>query len=235
MISERLYSLLLCAAVILPGASAAQLTEGFDNITTLPGSGWAIVNNSVAAGSTSWFQGTPALTAQSGAANSYIAANFNAAAFGGNISLWLITPLLTLDNGVTISFYTASTQGAPDNLEVRYSTNGASANVGANATSVGDFTNLLLAINPSLTGAGYPSSFTGETATISGLAAPVTGRFAFRYDVPDTSTNGDFIGLDTVSVSSAASATPEPATLSLGLLGLAFLLPLAARRKHHSQ
>ncbi|HYP51417.1 MAG TPA: choice-of-anchor J domain-containing protein, partial [Pyrinomonadaceae bacterium] len=57
-------------------AKAQAITEGFDNITTLPGSGWFTQNNSVPVGTTGWFQGNPAVfPAQAGATNSYIGAN----------------------------------------------------------------------------------------------------------------------------------------------------------------
>jgi|SRR5664279_411604 hypothetical protein len=235
MKSVGLCGLLLCATALTPSASAAsfQISESFGDITTLAGAGWTVVNNSTPGGLTSWFQGTDALTAQSGSPDSYIAANFNAAAFGGNISLWLITPEVTLANGVALSFYTASTQGAPDNLEIRYSASGLSSNVGATDTSVGDFSNLLFAINPGLEPTGYPGAWALETATISGLSAPVSGRFAVRYVVPDTSTNGDFIGIDTLGVS---APVPEPSGVALSMLGLAALLSLArSRRKRNSQ
>lgn len=222
----------LCALLLfVPVAGAAQLTEGFNNIASLPGSGWATVNNSAPAGSTAWFQGTAAVFgAESGGPDSYIAANFNAAAFSGNISLWLITPVVTLDNGINLSFFTRTEfpQVAADRLEVRASTNGSSTNAGSSDTSVGDFTNLLLVINPSVTVAGYPGNWTQFTATISGLAGPVSGRFAFRYSVGDTSTNADYIGIDSVSVS---SPVPEPSSLGFGLAGLLIFTSVAARRR----
>src|SRR5262249_12296933 len=82
---------LLVAGARLAAASEASATtvllENFDNAATLAPNGWAIANNSAPAGTTDWFQGTPAVfSAQSGAANSYVAANFEAAGFGGNIS-----------------------------------------------------------------------------------------------------------------------------------------------------
>jgi photosystem II stability/assembly factor-like uncharacterized protein len=40
-------------------------TEGFDNIGTLPGSGWFFQNNSVPVGTTGWFQGGTTFSAQS--------------------------------------------------------------------------------------------------------------------------------------------------------------------------
>jgi len=196
------------------------LSEGFDNISTLAGSGWAQVNNSVALGSTGWFQGDPGIfSSQAGAPGSYIAANFDNAAFGGNISNWLITPVLSLQYDLQFVFYTRTEINPPtaDSLEVRLSTNGSSSNVGATASSVGDFTSLLLTVNPTLSLNGYPTAWTQETVNFSGLGIPTTGRFAFRYDVPDTSINADYIGIDSVSVTQQA---PEPATLGLIAFGL---------------
>jgi PEP-CTERM motif len=210
--------------------AAPLLMENFDNIGTLAGAGWTLTNNSAALGSTGWFQGDDSVfTSQAGASDAYIAANFNNAGFGGDISNWLISPILTLENGETLAFYTRTEAGgAPfnDHLEVRLSTNSGSSNVGTTATSVGDFTTLLLTVNPLLNGS-YPESWTQFTATISGLGAPVSGRLAFRYDVADTSVNADYIGIDTVSVT--ASPVPEPATLTMLGIGLA---GLNLRRRH---
>jgi hypothetical protein len=200
------------------------LNEGFDNISTLAGSGWAMVNNSSPVGSTGWFQGnTPIFTAQAGAPDSYIAANFNNAGFvgsvGGNISNWLITPVLSLQYNLQFVFFTRTDVGSlfPDRLELRLSTNGASTNVGATDSSVGDFTNLVLSVNPTLSVSGYPEVWTQVTANFVGVGVPASGRFAFRYDVPDNANNADYIGIDTVSVTQDA---PEPATMGLIAFGL---------------
>jgi hypothetical protein len=209
--------LLLCAS----GSLADDLSEGFNDISSLPG--WAMVNNSTAGGTTGWFQGTEAFSAQAGPADSYIAANYLNAGFGGDISNWLITPEESLTNGTLLTFYTRTETDAAfaDRLEVRLSTNGLSTDVGATTTSVGDFTTLLLTINPSLDPSGYPDDWTAYSVVLSGLGAGVNGRIAFRYDVTDTSLNADFIGIDTVSLT-PATATPEPATMFL-FLGAAAL------------
>jgi hypothetical protein len=210
--------------------ASVLVNEGFNNISTLAGSGWVMVNNSSPAGSTGWFQGVPPIfTSQAGAPDSYIAANFNNAAFGGNISNWLISPVLSLQNNLQFVFYTR-TEAIPvaaDSLELRLSTNGSSTNVGATASSVGDFAALVLTVNPTLAVNGYPTDWTQFTANFVGLGVPATGRFAFRYDVPDTSTNADFIGIDSVLVS---DPVPEPATLALFAFGLGAVLSRRMRR-----
>jgi hypothetical protein len=191
-----------------------------------------LTNNSAPPGSSSWFQGnTTAFTSQSGDPDSYIAANFLNADVGGNISNWLITPALILDNSVIVTFYTRTTDApiAADSLQVRLSTNGAGSNVGTTDTSVGDFTALLLTINPTLNPSGYPTAWTQFMVTLSGLASPTTGRLAFRYAVPDTSVNGEYIGIDSLSVTS--TVIPEPSSGHLLLLGFTGILAACEIRR----
>ena len=198
-------SILLAA---LSGSAWSQaFTENFDDITLLAGNGWVMQNNSVPVGSTNWFQGTNVAAggpfdAYNGAANAYIGANYNNTGSTGTISNWLMQPNRTLRNGDVLAFYTRKV--APDTyadrLEVRLSTNGASTNAGS-GTTVGDFTTLLLSINPNLTLGVYPTVWTQYTITMSGLPAPVSGRMAFRYFVTGaglSGTNSDYIGIDNV-------------------------------------
>jgi hypothetical protein len=234
-----LRAIVTCAAVALIGTSRASaatiLAENFDNVATLVPGGWAIVNDSSPVGTTDWFQGNPAIFAsQAGLANSYVAANYLAAGFGGDISDWLISPVLNLHDTDVISFWSRTEAGsiAPDRLELRLSANGAS-------TNVSDFSSLLLTINPALAPGGYPENWALFQATISGFAVPFDGRFAFRYNVTDTSVNGDYIGIDTVTVDSrfAPTPVPEPGTLSLvslGILAAARARRARAKRRNHS-
>lgn len=195
------------------GTAAAQaFTENFDDITLLTGNGWFLQNNSAPVGTTSWFQGSNVAAggpfdAYNGAANAYIGANYNNTSGSGIISTWLVTPNRTFRNGDVLTFYTrkpAIPTGAtdyPDRLEVRLSTNGASTNVGAPGTNVGDFTTLMMSVNPTLVAAGYPYAWTQYTITFSGLPAPTSGRAAFRYFVTSAGPNGsnsDYIGIDNV-------------------------------------
>ncbi len=139
-------------------AQPTTLTEGFDTFTNLAGNGWSFTNNSVmAATAGQWRQGsataTPFNPTPTGAAGSYVRSSFSAtsstAATGGNLSDWMVTPALTISNGTTLSFFTTTTVGNnfPERLQVRLNPTN-TTNVGATDQDVGNFTTLLLDINP---------------------------------------------------------------------------------------
>jgi hypothetical protein len=232
----------LALAGFVARAHAATVTEGF-NGATLP-TGWVAINNSTRASTgNSWGTG-PAITDGSGNAvvNPYEGAgfaivNFTSVGSGtGTISNWLISPeFSTINNGDVFSFYTTTTPGAayPDRLQFLMSAAGAGTNVGTTTTSVGTFTTTLATVNPTLTVGGYPEAWSQVSVTISGLAAPVDGRVAFRYFVTSGGPNGinsNIIGVDNFSYTSAAAAVPEPEGWALMLGGLGALGWLARRR-----
>ncbi|HEY0977471.1 MAG TPA: putative Ig domain-containing protein, partial [Flavobacteriales bacterium] len=112
-------------------------------------------------------------------------------------------------------------------LEVRLSTNGASTNVGSSATATGDFTTLLLSINPTLVTNVYPQVWTQYTITLSGLPAPTSGRMAFRYFVTNggpVGSNSDYIGIDNVVYTPyvCPTLTVNTTTLPGGSAGTAY-------------
>ena len=191
------------------------LTENFDNVGSLAGSGWVQTNNSTAGGLTGWFQGTSAFPAAAGAPDSYIAANFDNAPFGGAISNWLMTPVLTFGNGTSFNFALRLLgEGFLDTVQVYYSTSGNSSNVGSTTSSTGDFT-LLQTFS-----ASADTGWLAESVLVNGLSGSANGRFAFRYVVDDTSVNGDFVGIDSASV---VTSVPEPESWALMAGGLAAL------------
>jgi PEP-CTERM motif len=204
-----------CASFITGSTAHAApiLVENFDDITTLSASGWSLVNLSSPVGTTSWFQGnTGVFTAQDGAPDSYIAANFLGADFGGSIDEYLVSPLVTLNNGDTLSFFARTSSSIfNDGLEVLL-------NTGGGVTSL-----LTLTTVPD-------SDWTAYTLAFSGLSGPTAAQFAFRYFVNDTSVNGDYIGIDSVRV----DPVPEPSTLSLLGLGVAAGLRSWRRRQARS-
>lgn len=219
------------ALAVASGASAQNLSEGFESVAALPGAGWAFQNNSSPLGVNDWFQGNDAVfPAHAGTPASYLGANFNNAGIPGTISNWAMAPARVWNNGDMVSFYTRTIEDSdyPDRLEVRLSTNGASTDVGANATSVGDFTVLLETINPPLALGGYPEDWTQVQLTISGLGGPMLGRLAFRYFVEFTEINGNYIGIDSLDIRGTAQPIPLP---TAGVMGLAGLGLIATRRR----
>ncbi len=223
-------------ASTLPATAGIIFSEGFDDISALPGAGWVLTNNSSPAGDTNWFQGNAGVFAASdGPATSYIGANFLNAADGGDISNWLILPQVTVNDGDYLTFYTRSANSDfPDRLEVRFNATG-TVNVGATASSVGDFGSSLLTINSGLAVGGYPGEWTQYIVTLSGLGGPANGRFAFRYNVSNTLVNADYIGIDSVSIAALDNVVPEPATAgTLLLTASAFALFAARRRKNNA-
>ena len=196
----------MLAGTFTTTSAQTLLQENFDNINAL--TSWTQTNQSSPVGTITWFQGNDTVfPAQSGAATTYIAANFNNTAGAGTISNWLITPNIMVQNGDVLKFWTRTVAGASyaDRLEVRLST-GSTFTTPVGATDTGSFSNVLLTINPSLlTGpTNYPDVWTEYTITIAGLSAtPVSANMAFRYFVTDggpSGNNSNYIGIDTFSV-----------------------------------
>ncbi|MBS1510461.1 MAG: choice-of-anchor J domain-containing protein [Bacteroidetes bacterium] len=200
--------------VQIPGPPVNLINEQFDG--TIVPAGWNFQNLSNPLGLTNWSQtNSLVFPPQSGAG--FASANYNNTAGVGTISDWLFAPNITMKNGDKFTFWTRTTTGTfPDRLQVRRSTNGASLNVGTTESSVGDFTDLLLDINPGLTSTGYPTAWTQYTLTMSGLpAAGVSGRLAFRYYVTGggpAGNNSDFIGIDNAVYSTPTYLDPTTCT-----------------------
>jgi hypothetical protein len=198
-----------------------SFVEEFDTLTAAYSRGWRLKNRSLPIGPTNWNQtGDPQFGldftpySATGGVGYIECDNFSlappsgtAATLTGVISNWMISPVITIQNGDKISFYTNSAYAyAGVRLQLRLNTNNTSLNVG-NGTDPGDFDFGLLDINPNynLTSpAGYPTSWTKFTATVYGLAKPVQGRFGFRYFHDNGKTynpatgTADCVGLDRV-------------------------------------
>ncbi|THF49125.1 T9SS type A sorting domain-containing protein [Flavobacterium supellecticarium] len=160
-------------------------------------------------------QTCPIPNGQDGTPNTFALVNFTSTSStltsGATISNWLISPVVTVQNGDVISFYTrlgkysaTNTASYADNLQVRMSTNGAATvNPSTGPTAVGDFTNLLVEINPTQNLTSYPTNWTQYSYTVTGLTGPTAVKIGFRYFVTNGGPNGsnsDIIGIDTFSV-----------------------------------
>ena len=216
--------LFLCIALIASGTAANAgviYQEGFDSRSALNASGWLFGNFSDPAATLAgddWFQGNSGIfNSQSGAADSYVANNFLSAGFGGDIDTWMVTPLISSYGFGTITFSTRTAGDNPfggDNLEVLFSNTG--------STNANDYVSL-----GTIGSASYPTDWTTFNFVYQSSAANV--RFAFRYTVTDTSNFGDYIGIDSLSVT-----VPEPGTMMLLGAGL-LLMPLTMRRRRREQ
>lgn len=239
-VQRLLYTLFIAAALFPSTTSAQAFSESFDDITTLPGKGWVMINNSAGVGSTSWFQGSNIAAsgpfdAYNGAANAYIAANYNNTGNVGTISSWLIMPQRLLKNGDTLKFYTrkVSPDNYGDRLELRLSKNGNSTNVSTPGAGVGDFNTLVYSVNPNLVLGVYPTVWTQYNIVITGLTEPTEGRLAFRYYVTNaglSGVNGDYIGIDQVDYRPYQCRTVEITQdgLPLAIAGAAYETTLTA-------
>ena len=186
--------------------------EDFEDLNSL--SDWQFINNSDSPDE-NWGNGnTDNFNAYDGAAFLGVGYESSNSLDPVTLSNWAVSPSRTLNNGDVITFYSRRinfTPVFPDRLEVRMSAEGNSMYTGFSPEDTGDFSTLLLSINPDLSATGYPSEWTQYTVIISGLNGPVNGRIAFRYFVPDGGpggSNSNYIGIDSFTYYSSLSA-PE--------------------------
>jgi len=235
-------------------AVAASLTEGFEppdnSIPHLESEGWTFINNSSPPGSppAGWTidADSPTLFPHSG--SNWIGTSFQTGVTGsGNVvSDWMILPTMTFQASASLTFFTlsAGSNEFPDRLQVLVSLNGSSSNVGppGSTSNFGDFTHLLLDINPTYsktyTGGtnGYPNlgqstaqPYVGYAVNLGQFAAD-TGRVAFHYFLTDTQTQGSDIAIDDISANNIA-AVPEPSTVAILCSGLIVLAASVFRQR----
>ncbi len=200
-----LAALLFIISMLINNRTMAQLSSLSQDFDTVVPSDWLSINHSTGNG-VGWFQGDPRkFDAYSGDVTSYAAAGYQSiggSSGKGTINNWLLSPVLSLMNGSTFTFYTRTVSGSsfPDRLEVRLSKNGTSTNVGSGETGTGDFSTVLLTINQSLEQGGYPDTgWKQYSVTLSGISGTIAGRVGFRYYVTGAGSNGtnsDYIGID---------------------------------------
>ena len=211
-----------------------SFTEEFDTVGNAYARGWKVKNTSTPMVPLLWQQGGDVIPffqaySSNGSNEGFVGINaiINAPAIGV-LSSWLISPVVTMQNGDTISFYTRSkyedegnfggTAGVLNDfgnrVQLRLNTNNDGTEVGIGLEN-GDFTTPLLDINPSYNAnlaantpaqnaTAFPANWTKYQAVVYGLTEPVSGRFALRYLIEDGNLFGSGIGIDKVEYKSVS-------------------------------
>jgi hypothetical protein len=221
------------AMMAMPGVSNQSFVEEFDTTGSAFARGWQPINTSMPKGTSVWVQGmfnNPLITfldypipfgphSSKGSYAGFIGADFTStSAAAGIISNWLVSPVVIMQNGDKIIFYTRTalydlggdSTDFSNRLQVKMNGNNEGLNVG-NGNGTGDFTTTLLDINPGYAEAhtspalfdptAYPIRWTRFEAKVGGLNGPTRGRFAFRYYVEGGGSNGlgSGVGIDSVA------------------------------------
>ncbi len=202
-------AVMLCA----DGAWAqASFVEGFDNNgavssgqygpANLIAKGWIFRMQSSPASSQAFFdghQGSGWPTPQAGPG--YLGADGFMSSSSGPVSHWAILPAIPNQvAGDPVTLHVRRLGSLPARLEVRYSPSGG-IGTGSGPTAVGDFTQLLVSIDPIPAGGWLAYS----------VAVPGAGRIALRFAGQYQSFSGGmYSGIDTLSV---GAPPPQPCNL----------------------
>lgn len=184
----------------------ANFSENFDTLGStsfgqagppeLVSRGWIFRNQSDPLGNSGYYAGPHSTPAHSGTRT--LDANFQGSVgqLGGTVSHWALLPAIPNQvAGDTITLHARAwmTWNHLPQLQVRYSPSGGTG-TGSSATDVGNFTQLLLDINP-VSEVGW---------TQYSVTVPGNGRLALRFFAPDTLatlTDGNtWLGVDTLTV-----------------------------------
>ncbi|MBJ7355145.1 MAG: chitobiase/beta-hexosaminidase C-terminal domain-containing protein [Thermoleophilaceae bacterium] len=224
-LGPRLARALLLACVSLfvfsAAASAADYEEGFESLAT---NGWSVADLSATPGDGAWAQGDEehrgSLTAHSGAVDSFVVGYPNIGDNGEQASEWLISPKFsTLSNGDLVRFQMRANYiwwNIAPSLELRLAS-GDECSPGTTAESVGDFTNLLLTLNPGK----YSGPYTIAEFMSHSIHPPWAEQGAYISGLPDGEHSGclairyksyvgfPMLGIDDFALEERASA-PTP-------------------------
>jgi hypothetical protein len=188
-----------------------SFTEEFADFSTLTTKGWLIGEYSQAdtVGTTAWTPGA------FGAVGKGDTVWYGFSAYGDysfqseyaysydpvidsslSISSWMLTPILTVKDSDRVSFYTrGDTTGIYTNrMQVLLNKTGSSY-IGHDLNSVGDFTTVLMDINPTQAPGGYPTTWKKYEYIFTGISGKMDIRIGFRHYVIHP-TNARGIGID---------------------------------------
>lgn len=188
---------------------STSFTEEFESVPDLTrAKGWVIKFNHGSSDAAVWTQGYETYDKMSGQsgfpAYSYSMSptefiySYSGTSGGKTVSSWLITPVLSVKNGDKISFYSQvdTDMGTVHNDRLQVLMNGSDKiNIGSSSVSTGNFSTVLLDINPNQAAGVYPATWTKYEYTFSGLSGQVNTRVAFRYFIPAPNM-GKGVGID---------------------------------------
>jgi hypothetical protein len=222
------------AMMALPSVPDQSFVEEFDTTKAAFARGWVPINVSESKGQSVWVQGlfnNPVNTglpypipfgphSSKGSYAGFIGTDYQSTtAAAASISNWLVSPIVTMQNGDKIVFYTRTAVynlGTGDStdfanrMQVRMNSKNTGLNVGQ-GDNPGDFTAALLDINPNYVEAhtspalfdptAYPIRWTKFEAVVGGLNGPTQGRFAFRYytELAGSNGRGSAVAVDSVA------------------------------------
>ncbi len=199
------------ATNITTNGEAVIFTDNFNgdnSVAGLQARGWIVVNQDGGGTTDPWFtpSATPPFPAFEGPTHGYVASNYNGAN-GLYIDHWLISPLVGVSAGDTLSFYHRAPDGNPydDSIYVKVSPSGES--------NISNFTisspRLLVSENG---WAQYNYIF-----TVSGFV-----RFAIQYQIFDggpLGNNSNYIGIDLLQVKGAGYIPVELTSFTATAIG----------------
>lgn len=212
----RFFQVLITAALGLWSGPAvrgqANFSENFDTLGStsfgetgppeLISRGWIFRNQSSPLGNSGYYAGPHSLPAHSGTRSLDADFQNSTGQLGGTVSNWALLPAIPNQiTGDTVTLHARAwmTWNVPPQLQIRYSPSGGTG-TGSSATDVGNFTQLLLEVNP-VPATGW---------TLYSVTVPGNGRLALRFFAPNTTPTildgNSWLGMDTLSV----GPPPEP-------------------------
>ena len=200
-----------------------SFVEEFDTISAAASRGWKFINRSQPIGPQDWVQGQTGnqvanITAYSSKAtsNGFISNDYSAAyslnVGEADLSTFVVSPSVILQNGDRIIFYTRETDSISrwaDRLQVCYNNIDDGFTDLGRGVDAGKYKTVLLDINPIMASGysyfasvpppspfdpsipyipdnanAYPRTWTRFDVMVRGLDKPLRSRFAFRYFIP---------------------------------------------------
>ncbi|MCH8879287.1 MAG: choice-of-anchor J domain-containing protein [Planctomycetes bacterium] len=192
---------------VAPPVPSEPLPEDFDSgEQELLDNGWLFINQSEPDGGGSGWEWAhePLAFPEPHQGIGYIATDVGAGLWGGAVSTWAVLPETPgLQAGDVLSFFLYTTENFQDiHFEVRLSPTGGGS-TGTGAQDVGDFTELLLSLDP-------PEA--NQAWNLIRVDLTGSGRLALRYHAPDVVpfSPSARIGVDTLGINVEIPGPPIP-------------------------